>query len=302
VTEVRRPENCPVEFDDIVEEIVACAGLPRDEVKARVWLQVMVVGGNVARDVERFDVTPHEYDANLERLSREGDGFIFETLVYWARPRRRKWIERAADRLDLHAAQRRVARQAIRILMLGDGTGSDTLYLVSRGYRIDYFDLPGSKTFAFAEKRFARAGLLGSAVRTIGDYTTIVTGTYDVVLSFEMLEHVPDARAAMSDIAAFLRPGGITLVTEAFGSLGPQYPTHLRASLRLRGKTPFLFLARGLALTWYERADRFKPMEFTKRDDGRIRRLLALFADQLVMRTWAEGRYRDWRARLIPTR
>lgn len=282
----------PVEFDDIVDEIVACTELPRDEVRRRVWLQAVDSAGNVVRDVPRFGVTPHEYDDNLARLYRESDSFIFETLVYWARPDRQRWIAHAADRLDRHARARGKRPADLTVLMCGDGTGNDTLFLVNRGYVVDYFELPGSRTFAFSSRRFARAGLLGGAVRLVTDYDAIRPATYDAVFSFEVLEHLPDPRAAIRDLAAALRTGGIALITEAFGAVAASHPTHLRSTCALRGKTAFLFAAQGLALTWYHRERLFKPMEFTKRATPSRRDLVALLRDPQVLRSYGEGRYR----------
>jgi hypothetical protein len=46
--------------------------------------------------------------------------------------------------------------------------------------------------------------------------------------------------------------------------LGPPYPTHLARNERFSGRTPFLFVERGLALSWYSRDPLFKPIEFVK--------------------------------------
>jgi SAM-dependent methyltransferase len=116
------------------------------------------------------------------------------------------------------------------------------------------------------------------------------------VFSFEVLEHLPDPRAAIRDLAAALKGGGVALITEAFGAVAACYPTHLRSSCALRGKTAFLFAAHGLALTWYSRERLFKPMEFTKRAGPSRRDLIALLRDRHVLRSYAEGRYRVLRS------
>ncbi|MGH7895350.1 MAG: class I SAM-dependent methyltransferase, partial [Candidatus Binatia bacterium] len=250
------PVGVPVQFEAIVDEIARFTDLPRDAVVARVWAEALEDGWNVSRDVERFGGTPHHYDERLARVYREGDGFIFETLVFWATRARQRWSALAADRLAVHAARHGRVERDLRILMLGDGAGNDSLYLTGRGYRVEYFDQPGSRTFEFARRRFAASGLLGDRVRLVESYGAIPRSAYDAVLSFEVLEHLPDPLGAMRDIAAFLKPGGIALVTEAFMHVTAALPTHLDANRRFAGRTPFLFLAHGLTLTWYGIAPR----------------------------------------------
>lgn len=43
-----------------------------------------------------------------------------------------------------------------------------------------------------------------------------VAGSFDVVLCYHVLEHVPDDRAAMAELARVLRPGGVALVQVPF--------------------------------------------------------------------------------------
>jgi SAM-dependent methyltransferase len=283
----------PARFEEIVAEISRFTGLPAAEVEARVWREALEGGWNVGRDVARFGATPHRYDARLARVYEEGEGFIFETLVFWARPLRQRWIAAAVERLESYAARRATAAADLRILMLGDGCGNDSLYLAARGYRVDYCDTPRSRTAEFAHRRFAAAGLLDTAVRPVADYGAIGAGGYDAVVSFEVLEHLPDPRAAIADVARFLRPGGIALVTEAFDNVRPQTPTHLAANSRFDGRTPFLFRVHGLALSWYNPEPRFKPFEFTNTGTRDARALAALITDEAIVRAYLLGRYRN---------
>ncbi len=291
----------PVEFADIVDEIVRHTDLTRDEVRARVWREAVEGGWNVAQDVRRFGVTPHQYDDNMACLYTQGDGFIFETLAFWATTARQRWIRHATDRLRAYGERHGRAPRGLAILMLGDGTGNDSLYLVARGYAVDYFDVPGGRTFEFARRRFESAGVLGRSVRLVSDSGAIQPGGYDAVLSFEVLEHLPDPRSAIRDMAGFLRPGGIALITEAFGRVTRVVPTHLAANGRFDGRTAFLFRRHGLSLIWYSRNPLFKPMEFTKtgaRGARGARTVVALLRDPNVLRTFAGARYNSLGRRL----
>ena len=279
----------PLTYAEIVDEIVGLTDLPRADVEHRVWQEALQIGWNVARDVERFGAQPHVYDANMERLYRDGDGFIFESLVHFARSRRQKWIAQALERVRRCAREAGVAPAELSILALGDGVGSDSLYLASHGCAVDYFDVPGSRTFDFALRRFDRYGMLNTRINVLPQDPLRGSQRYDVVLSFEVLEHLCQPPAAAGDMAAIVRPGGLALVTESFSAVNDQFPTHLAANARYEGQTPFLFLRHGLALSWYSTDPLFKPMEFRKAGGPRRSHTMRLLADVRVMRAYQHG-------------
>jgi SAM-dependent methyltransferase len=60
----------------------------------------------------------------------------------------------------------------------------------------------------------------------------------DAVISFDVLEHVPDYRAALSEFARVLKPGGALILTAPF--LSQQYETVARARLDVNGEVEHL--------------------------------------------------------------
>lgn len=274
----------PGRLNDLVDEIAHCAQIDRSESEAKLWQQI-VGPGNVELDAIRFGVTPHVYDEAMERLYRESDAFIFETLLYGQRAERQAWIEAAYARIERHARELRLPVSALRILIFGDGCGQDTLFLAKRGCRVDYFDIPGSRTFAFAQRRFARHGLLGGGVRVRTDLTPCA-GAYDAVLSFEVLEHMPQPREGIRAVARALKCGGIALITEAFDCVNPRFPTHLAANAALRDATAFLCARDGLALTWSNAAHPGKPMEFRRRPASLRATVGTMVRSRWTLRSW----------------
>jgi hypothetical protein len=102
------------------------------------------------------------------------------------------------------------------------------------------------------------------------------------VLSFEVLEHLPNPLAAIQDIHSALKVGGIAIITEDFGDLASYLPTHLRTSAKYFGAAPFLFLKNHLVLSWYSKSPLFKPFEFIKTQKVTARSWITLALDDHV--------------------
>ena len=269
----------PLTFKEIVHELVCLTSLPREEVEYRVWMEALDPGWNVLQDVARFGVTPHKYDEKMLQLYHDGDSFIFETLVFWLKPKRRRWTQYALERIRSYAERSNIDMCDISILIFGDGTGSDSLFLADKGLKINYYDIPGSKTFDFALKRFDYYNMLGQHIKPINDYRACLTRQYDVVISFEVLEHLQQPLQAIRDISSMLKYGGISLITDDFGNIANSFPTHLEINSTLHGKTPFLFLDSSMVLSWYSRDELFKPFEFIKLKEVSTKHWLSLFRD-----------------------
>ena len=288
----------PMAFNEIVDEIMRFTALSREEVEYRVWMQAIEPGWNVLRDVERFGVTPFVSNEKMSQLYQQGDGFIFETMVFWAKPDRYLWTQEALERVQLYASEAGKSSNEVRILIFGDGTGSDSLYFADNGFQVDYFDVPGSVTFEFAMKRFESYGLLGNSICTIIDYRSCLNQSYDVVISFEVLEHLSKPIVTIKDIYKMLSIGGIALITDDFGDITPRLPTHLKTNSQYLGQTPFLFLKQNMVLSWYSTKTLFKPTEFTKRTKVSLYNWISLLQDYNV-RSLFLSRYSNKLARFI---
>lgn len=265
----------------LCREIAETLALPAGQVRTHWQQETVQPGTRVAADARQFGVTPHVYDEAMERLYREGQGFVFETLCYWVRAERQAWSRRALQRLAQHAQRRGCAPGQLRVLMLGDGSGSDTLLLACHGYRPTYVDVPGSVTAHFAASRFARHGV---EVRREHDLRALPSGGFDVVWSFDVLEHLPDLPAAVRAIGNWVGDHGLALITDACLQVRPDLPTHLSINQPLAPEIPRLFRDAGLELAWYAPQTDFCPCEYRRANDLSV-------AERIV------GRWRAWRLR-----
>ncbi|HEY9855083.1 MAG TPA: class I SAM-dependent methyltransferase [Stenomitos sp.] len=272
----------PLGFAEIADEIQRFTDLSREDIERRLWLEALMSGYNVAQQGKQLGVTPHRFDETMERLYKEGDGFIFETMAFWSSPLRMSWIYQALGRIQQYAERQQRPLDDLSVLIFGDGSGNDSLYLASNGLKIDYFDIPGSKTYDFASRRFEHYGQLGRIIRLVTDYADCLERQYDVILSFEVLEHLTNPDQAIGEWSRMVKPGGIALVTESFAAVSGNLPTHLESNLRFDGQTPFMFLKHGLRLTWYNQAPLFKPYEFTKAEKTGWQDYLGLMRDRQV--------------------
>lgn len=274
--------HLPMGFTEIADEIERFTSLSREDIERRLWLEALMSGYNVVQEGKRFGITPNRYDDKMERLYKEGDGFIFETMTFWSSPLRMSWIYQGLGRIQAHAERRGVDLGDLRVLVFGDGSGNDSLYLASNGLTVDYFDIPGSKTYDFASRRFEHYGQLGTGIRLVTDYDACLQHPYDVLVSFEVLEHLTDPERAVQEWSRMVAPGGIALVTESFAAVSGNLPTHLASNQRYDGRTPFMFLKHGMRLTWYNQAPLFKPYEFTRAERTGFGDLLGLARDRTV--------------------
>jgi SAM-dependent methyltransferase len=285
--------NIPIFFDDIAAEIVRFTPLTADEVRYRTWMESLDVGWNVKEDCRTFGVTPHIYNDKLIQLYKESYGFIFETLVFWAKPTRQFWIKQALERIQVYIKNSCQNLKNLKILMLGDGAGNDSLFLINNGFNVDYFDMPGSKTFNFAYNRFNYYDLIDNGVSIVTDYSQLFLKKYDIIICFEVLEHLPDPISTIRDMGNLVKDNAIILITEAFKYVNENLPTHLSSNEKYSGLTPFYFLKEKMLLTWYSKKTLFKPLEFTKRNVVHVRDLAYIFSDIKIWKEFLAGRKRQ---------
>jgi SAM-dependent methyltransferase len=273
-----QPVLAPGTFEQIVDELTDLLdGSTREIIAERVWREALAVGTNVVA-ASQGKITPHQYDSRMEDFYRSTDAFVIETIVESQRPGKQAVMQRIVERIRLKMAS---AAGPLEVLMLGDGSGGDTILLAREfgsDLRLTYFDVPGSITFQCAMKRFARAEVEPTIITS---YEAIPKKRFDVLLSLEVLEHLPDPVRAAGDMRTFLKPDGIALVTESFNGVKPQFPTHLTSNLKYNGLQYVMFARQGFAPTY----SHGKPMELllVERVFSRLMRLHPKLAVKYVL-------------------
>jgi SAM-dependent methyltransferase len=109
-----------------------------------------------------------------------------------------------------------------RLLDLGAGAGRHAFEAMRRGAQVTAVDTDEGETkdvswmmrdLASTDPAVVRTGGEGSAI--VGDALRLpfATGTFDRVIASEVLEHIPDDRAAMAELSRVMKPGATMAVT-----------------------------------------------------------------------------------------
>lgn len=98
-----------------------------------------------------------------------------------------------------------------RVLDVGCGTGNLTRHLLALGAHVTAADLsPG--LLAEVAKRFAGTGRLETQRLNGVDLRPLADASFDLVIAYSVLHHVPDYAALVRDMARVVRPGGLLMI------------------------------------------------------------------------------------------
>ena len=162
---------------------------------------------------------PHT-PAEIRAFYAGTDLYVWELMQWHASTARRQWTA-ARDLLSDHFPPAAWGR----VLDYGCGVGTDALVLAQSGYDVCLADVPGV-TFEFARHRFRRRGIDATYIAVTDDYPE-VRGRYDILISIDVLEHLPDPVGVLRRLAAALRTGGIACIVAGFGDATGDRPCHL---------------------------------------------------------------------------
>ncbi len=214
----------------MAELIASVTHQPLAEVIEGLKKEFLNPGSTVARDFESRGIARHVMSDAMMRFYSETDAFLYELAVWNRNANKRFMCRRILEMIALHHSG------ALDVLSIGDGLGFDCLEFARAGHRVTCFELPG-KTEACARRVFASSHV---DVRVLTETIELLPNSCDVLVCLDTLEHVPDPREMVRQIAGYLRPGGLLFIHAPFYMIHPHYPTHLKSSRKFCGDlTPY---------------------------------------------------------------
>jgi SAM-dependent methyltransferase len=212
--------------DELIRLLCEATGEPRSLVIQRLIDEEACLGTNVRRDLKNAGVRPHVWSDQLVDFYRTTRSFLYETSVWNRAPLKlemRDWIGR-------FLAERAPGRR-LRVLSFGDGLGFDSVYLAAAGHDVTYYEV-ADECVHFAKQVFAANQ---QSVNIVQSADSLPAGAFDVVISLDVLEHVPSPPECVGMFARWLKPGGWLLAHSPFFFTSWHRVTHLKSSRKYSG-------------------------------------------------------------------
>jgi len=167
----------------------------------------------------------------IRRFYQETELYIWELSKWHASESYQIYLNRVAEAIRAFPPSTHP-----RVLDFGSGIATASIEFAKIGYQVTLADVPG-RTLAFAKHRFQRRGLSYSVIEVTNDIPHI-PGIFDIVVSFDVLEHIPEAEMVMRRLVQSLRTGGAALIVASFDDHG-EHPQHLPSNIDRFRKVPW---------------------------------------------------------------
>jgi 2-polyprenyl-3-methyl-5-hydroxy-6-metoxy-1,4-benzoquinol methylase len=190
-------------------------GVPADECLSRLSSYSLE---EMARAWRRRDPrTP----AEMRAFYGETDLYIWELFGWHGSPDYEPYLQRV-DRI----AELWPPASHPRALDYGTGIGTAALRLARLGYDVTIADVRG-RTLDFARARLHAHGVPAGAIEIDSDVLEFPSEHWDVIVSFDVFEHVPKPAAVVRALVRALRTGGGAAMVAGFDAHGERWPHHL---------------------------------------------------------------------------
>lgn len=110
--------------------------------------------------------------------------------------------------INVRAATSEVAPRTVKTLEVGCGTAFVSLFFAKRGYEVSCLDT-SKQILRIAEENFEKEKAQGKFVVGDAEKLPFEDNSFDIVMSFGLLEHFADPKSAISEMVRVLKPGGL---------------------------------------------------------------------------------------------
>ena len=194
----------------LVGELAEYLGKPEEEVFERCRMGA----GELA---EAWGAAVPRTADEVSRFYEGTDAYLYD-LTWW-----HALVEDESALAGVEALESAEGYRARTVLDFGSGVGSLGLLMAQHGFDVTLAEINASLS-DYARWRFDRRGL---SARFLGvGSEALPEAAFDFVSAVDVLEHLPDPRAALRSLAAALRPGG-TLFVHLPSEDDPSRPMHL---------------------------------------------------------------------------
>ena len=253
-------------LSEISAIIQPLSGLSTNEWRSQLREEGLRPGTACNTELQKMNIPCHADSKKLESLYHSSHAFLLELTSAFADKSRARMSQ-----FVLHHCLCKFEEKS-RILAVGDGLGFESIGLAAAGFHVDYQDSWGSKTHTGAQalaKHFLSSTVLPNInFTTPGKHLQ----AYQAIVCLEVIEHVSQPQAFLSEMAEQLAPGGTLIISESFGGVEPRWPTHLHSNIHFSGRLPLLCAEQGLELVDFNKEPIFKPYIFRKCKPGEMPR------------------------------
>ena len=194
----------------LVAELAEYLGRPEEEVFERCRMGA----GELA---EAWRAAEPRTTQEVAAFYRQADAYLYD-LTWW-----HALAEDESALAQVEALEAAVGHRAHTVLDFGSGIGSLGLLFARYGLDVTLAEINPTLS-GYARWRFDRRGL--SARFLDAGSEALPEAAFDFISAVDVLEHLPDPRAALRSLAAALRPGG-TLFVHLPPEVDPSRPMHL---------------------------------------------------------------------------
>jgi SAM-dependent methyltransferase len=121
-----------------------------------------------------------------------------------------------------------------RALDYGCGVGTAAIQLAERGYSVTIADVPG-RTLELARRRLRARGIAFDEILVDDDLPQLPRERWDVLVCFDVVEHLVDPAAAARRLVDAVRPEGGLAIAASFNVAGAGHPQHLATGVERFG-------------------------------------------------------------------